>query len=38
MSNDEKVAAIKEVLHDPGLCNAAKFERIEEIVLGGKDE
>lgn len=37
MSNDEKISAIKEVLHDPSLCNAAKFERIEEIVLGGKN-
>jgi hypothetical protein len=38
MSNDEKISRLTEILDDSSLCNAAKFERIEEIVLGGNDE
>ena len=34
MSNDEKVSRITEILHDPSLNNAAKFELMEELVLG----
>lgn len=38
MSNDEKIDKIKKILHDTTMCNADKFDRIERIVLGGKDE
>ncbi|NMH67276.1 hypothetical protein HF072_00460 [Bacillus sp. RO3] len=31
-----KIEEITEILHKPDLCNADKFDLIEEIVLGGK--
>ncbi|MHA7139812.1 hypothetical protein ACRTEV_21510 [Rossellomorea arthrocnemi] len=34
MSNDEKMSRITEILHDPNLHNAAKFDLMEELVLG----
>lgn len=38
MSNDEKISRLTDILHDPGLSNAAKFELMEEVLLGSKDE
>jgi hypothetical protein len=38
MSNDEKVSRLTEILHDPTLSNAVKFDLMEEILLGGKHE
>jgi hypothetical protein len=33
MTNSQKIETIREILHSDDLCNAEKFERIEEIVL-----
>jgi hypothetical protein len=33
MTNSQKLETIREILHAADICNAEKFERIEEIVL-----
>jgi hypothetical protein len=38
MSNDEKISRLTEILDDPGLSNAAKFDLMEEVLIGDKDE
>ena len=32
LSNDEKISTIREILYAQDICNAEKFERIEEIM------
>jgi hypothetical protein len=38
MSNEEKISRLTEILHDPGLNNAVKFEMMEETLLGEASE
>jgi hypothetical protein len=33
MSNDEKIERLTEILYDQNICNAAKFEQMEEVLL-----
>jgi hypothetical protein len=38
MSKDEKISRLIEILDDPGLSNAAKFDLMEEVLIGDRDE
>jgi hypothetical protein len=33
-----KVERLTNILYDREICNEAKFEQMEEVLLGGKDE
>jgi hypothetical protein len=38
MSNDEKMEHLIKILYDREIRNEAKFEQMEEVLWGGKDE
>jgi hypothetical protein len=38
MSNSQKIEAITEILYAEDICNAEKFERIEDIVFDNEKQ